>query len=178
MMGLFDFFNKTRPTPKETQENQSIRKIIDELEHLPQDQAKYLAAFAYLLGRVAHADLDISGEETRKMEEVVREMSEMNAEQAILIVQIAKSQNILFGATENYLVAREFKKLSDPKQRENLLHCLFAVAGVDDEITGIEEEEIRQIGKELGFRSNELINIRLQYRDKLSVLKNLPGKKS
>jgi uncharacterized tellurite resistance protein B-like protein len=177
-MGVFDIFSKNRPAPKEAPENQSIRKIIAELEHLPGEEAKYLAAFAYLLGRVAHADLDISDEETQKMEEVVREMSGMNADQAILIVQIAKSQNILFGATENYLVAREFKKLSDPKQRESLLHCLFAVAGVDDEITGVEEEEIRQIGKELGFRANELINIRLQYRDKLSVLKNLPGKKN
>lgn len=177
-MGVFDIFTKNRPASFEAQENQSIRKIIAELENLPADEAKYLAAFAYLLGRVAHADLNISSEETKKMEEVVREMSGLDADQSILIVQIAKSQNILFGATENYLVAREFKKLSNPKQRENLMHCLFAVAGVDEEITGTEDEEIRQIGKELGFRANEIINIRLHYRDKLSVLKNLPGKQN
>ena len=34
-------------------------------------QARYIAAFAYILGRVAHADLTISEDETGEMEQIV-----------------------------------------------------------------------------------------------------------
>ena len=173
-MGIFEFIFKKEGPPVEARENSSIRKIIEELEHFPPQDAKYIAAFAYLLGRVAHADLNISSEETQRMEDILRDFAHLAADQAILIVQIAKSQNLLFGATENYLVAREFKKISNPEQREDLLHCLFAVAGADDDITFPEEEEIRQIAKELGFQHKDFIHVRLHYRDKLSVLKKLP----
>ncbi|MDX1386139.1 MAG: TerB family tellurite resistance protein [bacterium] len=172
-MGLFDLF-KSSPPSQEVLANPSIRKIIHELEHMPQDQAKYLAAFAYILGRVAHVDLDISEEETATMEEIVSGFSEITPDLATLIVQIAKSQNILFGATDNYLVVREFKKISDPGQKEGLLHCLFAVAGADDEITSLESDEIRRISKELGLSHREFIDVRTHYLDKLSVLKNKP----
>lgn len=174
-MGILDFFGKA--TTKQTeaiQTNPSIRKIIEALDQMPEEEAKYLAAFAYILGRVAHADLDISVEETERMEEIVQGFAGVSEELVVLTVQIAKSQNILFGATDNYLVVREFKKMSDPNQRESLLHCLFSVAAADDNISSTENEEIRKIAKELGISHKEFIEIRLHYRDKLAVLKNLP----
>ncbi|NIM63068.1 MAG: hypothetical protein GTO30_15925, partial [Acidobacteria bacterium] len=61
-----------------------------------------------MLSRVAHADLDISDDETRAMEELVIETGGLPEEQAIIVVQMAKTQNLLFGGTENYLVAKEF----------------------------------------------------------------------
>lgn len=33
-----------------------LRETLEALDHLEPDRARYLAAFAYLLGRVAHAD--------------------------------------------------------------------------------------------------------------------------
>ena len=71
----------------------TVRKIVAELETMEPAKARYVAAFAYILGRVAHADLDISEVETRKMEEVIRRLGHLPEEQAILVVQIAKSQN-------------------------------------------------------------------------------------
>jgi len=173
-MGIFDFFTKKDSRSEASQENASIRKIIAELEHYPPQDAKYIAAFAYLLGRVAHSDLEISEEETREMEKIVRELAHLPEDQAILIIQIAKSQNTLFGATENYLVSREFKKMSTPQQRLDLLDCLFAVAGADDHIALNEEDEIRKIATEFGISHQELIQVRFQHRDKLAILKNLP----
>lgn len=169
-MGILDFL-KTHQAPSSPRENSSIRKIVEKIDHMPPDQAKRIAAFAYLLGRIAYSDLNISREETEKMEEIVRGIAGMDADTAVLIVQIAKSQNVLFGGTENYLVAREFRRMTEREDREKLLHCLFAVAGSDDEITGVEDNEIRQISKELGFSPQEYIQIRLYYRDKLSVFK-------
>ena len=51
---------------------------------------------------------DVSPDETRSMERIVMERGGLAEEQAILVVQIAKSQHAIFGGTEDYLVTREF----------------------------------------------------------------------
>ena len=45
----------------------TVRKIVRALEEMEPARARYVAAFAYLLGRVAHADLDISAEENERL---------------------------------------------------------------------------------------------------------------
>lgn len=151
----------------------TVRKIVAELETMHPDKARYVAAFAYILGRVAHADLDISEVETRKMEEVIRRLGHLPEEQAILVVQIAKSQNRLFGHTENFLVTREFVQVSTPEQRQELLDCLFAVSAADESITSAEEAQIRQIASELGFSHRQFVEARKVYSQHREVLKSL-----
>ena len=46
------------------------------------------------------------------MEQLVVGLSGLPEEQAILVVQIAKSQATLFGGTENFLVTGEFNKMA------------------------------------------------------------------
>ena len=149
----------------------TVRRIVSELEALPPDRARYVGAFAYILGRVAHADLDISEVETRKMETVVQELGHLPEAQAILVVQIAKSQNQLFGGTENFLVTREFRDITTEEQRIELLDCLFAVSAADDSISSAEESQIRQIASELGFSHKQYISARSAWSDKREVLK-------
>src|ERR671913_1460613 len=84
-----------------------LRATLEALDHLEPDRARFLSAFAYLLGRVAHADQHVSPEETRAMEALVREHGQLSQEQAMLVVQLAKASNLLFGGTANFLVARE-----------------------------------------------------------------------
>ena len=92
-------------------------------------------------------------------------------EQAILVVEIAKGQNRLFGGTENYLVTREFREIASDRERRDLLDCLFAVSAADDEVSAEEEAQIWQIASELGFSHEEYIDVRLAYSDKRSVLR-------
>ena len=149
----------------------SIRRISRELEQMEPERARYLAAFAYLLGRVAHADLDVSDEETRAMEEIVRSKSELPEAQAVLIIEIAKQQNRLFGHVENFLVTREFDNLADQKQKLGLLDCLFAVSAADESVSTVEDREIRQIASELRLGHRDFIRVRSRYREFLDVLK-------
>jgi len=149
----------------------TIRKITEALDQLDEDRAKFIAAFAYLLCRVARADMKISPEETRMMENIVIERGGLPEEQAIVVVQLAKTQNRLFGGTENYLVAREFKDLSNHREKLSLLDCLFAVAASHDYISAVEDNEISQIAEELRIEHPEFISIRSRYRDSLAVLK-------
>jgi len=155
-------------------ESETIRKISRALEAMETERARYLAAFAFILSRVANADLEISEEETREMERIVASWGHLPEEQAILVVQIAKTQSRLFGGTENFLVTREFRKMGSPSQKEELLHCLFAVSAADESISTVEENEIWKIADELGVTHAEYVAIRVAYRDKRAVLKTLP----
>lgn len=149
----------------------TVRRIVSELEALDADRARFVAAFAYILGRVAHADLDVSREETRAMEEIVRSIGHMPEDQAVLVVQIAKSQHRLFGGTENFLVTREFRELSTVEERQELLDCLFAVSAADESISSAEEAQIRQIASELGFTHRHFVDARVKWSEHREVLK-------
>src|SRR4029453_2167313 len=112
----------------EEQEFAPLRDTLEALDHLEPDRARFLAAFAYLLGRVAHADLQVSAEETRAMEELVREQGQLTQDQAMVVVQLAKTSNLLFGGSANFLVARQFSDLATYDQKLALMRCLFAVS--------------------------------------------------
>jgi len=152
-------------------DTETVRRIIREVDRLDPTEARYLAAFAFVLARVANSDMEISGDETLRMEIVVREIGGLKEAQAVLVVQIAKSQQLLKGGTENYLVTREFNKISNREQKERLLHCLFEVSAADDSISLVEESEVRRIAGELHFDHHEFSAIRSQYNAKRSILK-------
>lgn len=154
-------------------ETDTVRRIAAQLERLDPATAKYLAAFAYVLARIANADLEIDASETAEMERSVHEVADLEDAQAALVVQIAQSQARLLGGTENYVVTREFRRISTAEQRGRLLQCLYAVAAADGTISTAESREIASIGEELGFTRAEINSLRGAYRDKLAELRRL-----
>lgn len=150
---------------------ETVRKIVRALDELPPERARYVAAFAYLLGRVAHADLDITEDETREMERIVAERGGLPEEQAVVVVQMAKSQNRLFGGTEDYLVAREFHDIATREEKLALLECLFAVSASDASISSVEDAEIRKIADSLRLEHHDVIAVRARFREHLDVFK-------
>ncbi len=171
-MSIFDFFSQKQPARRASGDTETVRKITEALDALDPGRARYLAAFAYVLSRIARADLKITTEETRAMERLVMQHGGLPEEQAILVVQIAKHQNLLFGGTENFLVTREFNKISTQEQKLALLDCLFSVAAAADMISVAEDEEIRAVARELGLSHQDFIAIRSRYRDHLAVLRD------
>ena len=151
------------------QEIAPLRETLDALDHLEPGRARHLAAFAYLLGRVAHADQHVSPEETQAMEALVREQGQLSPDQAAVVVQLAKTSHLLFAGTANFLVAREFAQLAAYEQKLALMRCLFAVSASDDSISVAEEGEIHRIAKELKIDQPDLVRLRVEYR------KHLPG---
>jgi uncharacterized tellurite resistance protein B-like protein len=155
--------------PAETQDLAPLRETLEALDHLEPDRARYLGAFAYLLGRVAHADEHVSPEETRTMEALVKEQGELDAEQAMVVVHLAQANNLLFGGIANFIVAREFSDLSTYEQKLGLMRCLFAVAATDAAISTAEEGEIHRIASELRIDRQDLVALRVAHS------KHLPG---
>ena len=146
-----------------------LRETLEALDHLEPDQARYLAAFAYLLGRVAHADQHVSPEETRAMEALVRDQGQLSQDQAMVVVQLAKTSNRLFGGTANFLIAREFSALASDGQKLALMRCLFALSAADEAISTAEEGEIHRIATELRIERSDLVALRLAHQ------RHLPG---
>src|SRR2546427_621855 len=98
----------------------TVRRIVGELDKLDPQRARYLAAFAYVLGRVADADLQVTDVETGSMVDLIRLAGNLPEEQAILVAAIAKNQNRLFGGTENFLVTREFREIASEVERREI----------------------------------------------------------
>jgi uncharacterized tellurite resistance protein B-like protein len=147
----------------------ALRDLLDTLERLEPERARYLARFAYLLGRVAHADQQVGPEETRTMESLIQREGGLPQEQAMLVVGLAKTSNLLFGGTDNFLVAREFAADATSEQKLGLLRCLFAVSAAETDISVAEEREIARIARELRIEHADLVQLRLEYR------RHLPG---
>jgi uncharacterized tellurite resistance protein B-like protein len=156
--------------PAASAETETVRKIVEQLDHLEPERARYVAAFAYVLSRVAHADLEISADETREMERIVTRHGRLPEEQAVIVVQMAKTQSLLFGGTENFLVTREMNRIASCEDKLALLDCLFAVSAADTSISTIEDNVIRQIATELRLEHRDFISVRSRYRDRLAVL--------
>ena len=173
-MSILKFLKLDSERTYTSAETETVRKIASALDQLEPDRAKFIAAFAYLLGRVARADLIITPDETAVMERIVMQQAGLPEEQAVLVVQMAKTQNVLFGGTENFLVTREFNRIATPEQKIALLHCLFAVSAADESISTIEDNEVSQIADELRIEHRDFIAVRSRFRDYLAVLRKPP----
>ena len=157
-------------------ETETVRRIASQLDRLPPNEAKFLARFAYVLARLAHADLKIDDDEVSEMERILKDVAHLSDGEAALVVQIAKTQATALGGTENYVVTREFRSVATSEQRSQLLQCIYAVAAADGSITADESNEIMQIAAELGFTRPQANALRSQYRDKLSEFQSSESK--
>jgi uncharacterized tellurite resistance protein B-like protein len=165
-------FPEASETPRD--DAGAVRRIAEALDRMEPVRARYIAAFAYLLGRVACADREVGADETRVMEQIVGERGQLPEDQAVLVVQIAKGQNVLFGGTEDFLVAREFEQMATREQKLALLDCLFAVSAADRSVTVVEDNEISRIAQTLKLEHADLVRARLAYKEYLRVLQR-PG---
>jgi uncharacterized tellurite resistance protein B-like protein len=171
-MSIRDWFHSLQSAPAESRgDTDTVRRIVSELDKLDPKRARHLAAFAYVLSRVAAADLHVSTAETTRMVELLRQIGRLPEAQAILVVEIAKSQSRLFGGTENFLVTREFRDIASDAERRELIECLFAVAEAEAGISAEEEAQVRQIAGEVGMPDDEYLKIRLAHSGKRTVFR-------
>jgi uncharacterized tellurite resistance protein B-like protein len=160
---------------REPEPTSPLREVVNALDRLEADRARHLARFAYLLGRVAHADRHVSADETTAMERLVREEGKLTDDQAVLVVGLAKTSNLLFGGTADFEVAREFAESADYDEKLALARCLFAVAATDASISMAEETEIHRILNQLKIQPHDLTALRIAHRTYLPGLSAGPN---
>ena len=157
----------------DTNDTETVRRIAGQLDALPVDRARYLAAFAYILMRAAAADMDISDVESRAIEGLVGEYGGLPEAQAVLVTQIARNQSLLYSGTEDYLVTRQFRDLSTEEDRVALLRCCYLVGAADDTITSEESDTLQEIARELDLGREAVNAIRNEFAPKLSAIQAL-----
>ena len=174
-MSILKFLGLERPDSQLEDagtDTETVQRILAELDSLEPDRARYLAAFSYVLGRIAHADQHINDKELDLMTHMVQELGHLSKTQALLVVQISKNQTELFGATEDFLVTRQFREIATDVQWRELLDCVFAISAADDSISAVEENRIRQIASELGIAHDVYVSARAAYTEKRDVIRS------
>jgi len=161
-----------RPLPELTAESlpgetQSVHMIAAALSGLPPARARYVAAFAYLLGRAANANLEVTDAERKEMADIAGQAG-LDAETAKLVMDMSSTLSGEFGATEDFLVTREFKAISTIEERHRLIRACFLVMAADDEIDATEAWLVNRVAEELDVERADLNRIREEFHDKLS----------
>jgi uncharacterized tellurite resistance protein B-like protein len=160
------------PAPSTPQgDTATVRRIVGQLEALPPDRARLLAGAAYVVSRAANADMTITADEVALMEQMLVERLGVSEAEAVIVVEIARQQAFMFGSTEDYLVTREFKRVSTPEQRLGVLRACFQVAAANDEISSPESAVLNQIASELDIEPADFDTVRSQHREQLSVVR-------
>ena len=162
-----------RPFPTDPRDTETVRRIAGQLDALPVDRARYLAAFAYILTRAAAADMDISHTESQAIEELVAEHGNLPEAQAVLVAQIARNQSLLYSGTEDYLVTRQFHELASDADRLALLRCCYIVGAADETITAEESSTLQQIARELDVDRDAVNGIRNEFAPKLAAIQRM-----
>lgn len=161
----------TAPPPETVPgETDTVRRIVASLEAMPADQARFLAGFAYVLSRAAEADMQISAEETGTMEKIVVQYGGLTEAQAVIVVEIAKTQARLHGGTEDFLVTREFARLATEDQRLAAMRCCFLVGAVDSSISAEESAILSEIANELHLNDEQIARIRGEFTDQFAAV--------
>lgn len=151
-------------------EPEVLDTIAAALDHLDGRRARYLSAFAYLLGRVALADHSVTDAERDLMLRLVSQEGPLPGDEAAVVVRLAVDEFRRVGGTHNLMVAREFAVLATPEERLGLLRCLFALSAADEAVLVREDNEIRQISRELKIEHADFIRARGEVREHLAVL--------
>ena len=153
-----------------------LEEIEQALSDLDPDRARFIACFAYILGRVARADHQITPDESAGMERMVGERAGLSPTQAGLVVKIATAHGVRHGGTEDFLVTREFARIANREQRLALLDCLFELSSADRSIVILEDNEVRRIASELKLEHADFISARTAYLQHLKVLDRNRGR--
>jgi uncharacterized tellurite resistance protein B-like protein len=141
-----------------------VADVAGQLEDQPPDLARYLAAFACVLARVAHADLHIAEAEMAVMRRRVARCAELSDPEAALVVELAARQSQSLTSDEKRAVTRVFRTLATSAQCTEALFCLYAVAAADGRVSEEESTEIEAVADELGVQRARGSGLRLDRR--------------
>jgi uncharacterized tellurite resistance protein B-like protein len=125
------------------------------------------------MSRAAAADFHISDEESALMERFAIQFGGLDEAQAVLVIQMAKLQARVHGATEDFVVTREFRDISTMEQRVALLRCCFAIGAEDGTITAEEASTVNEIARELDVERDVVNAVRSEFHEQLSAVQAL-----
>lgn len=169
---LKNLFGQSAKSDEDPAHSSDLRAVEAALAGVEPAQAKLLSGFALLLARVAHIDFNVSESEKKRIQEMLIRYSHLNEQQAQTVLTIALDRAARH-SVEEHIVIRQINAVADRERRKDIIRALFHVAS-DADITEKESEEIFVIAKALLFSRQEYIELRSEFREHLTILKNMP----
>lgn len=154
-------------------ETATVRRIVAKLEAMPAEQARFIASAAYTLARAANADLEISADETAAIEAALQTKGALDEPTAVLVTEMAKLQAKTVGGTEDYVVTREFRNLTNETQRLEVLRACYVIAAASGSISAEENAVVNEIGRELDLDPAAVNAVRADFLDRLSAVQEV-----
>jgi uncharacterized tellurite resistance protein B-like protein len=154
----------------DAEQDDALGHVARALGEMERAEARYVAAFAYLLSRAAHADHHLSDAEREEIERLIVERADLAPERARLVTEMVTAQSMRLRGTQDFPVSLEFARIATAAQKRALVDCMFAVSAADQSIITAEDNEIRRVASEIGLEHGDFVTIRGRYRDRLAVL--------
>jgi uncharacterized tellurite resistance protein B-like protein len=173
-VSLFRFLGLAMTADPAEREPESLRELGARLSALPPEDARFIAAFAYLLARVAGADLRMENGEREIIADRLGSLAGLERERARILADAAIAAATTHSASDDHLVARSYREMATDDERQLLVRCLYAVAAADSNITTPEDNEIFEIATEIGMGRNDVVALRAEFKEHLAVLRALP----
>lgn len=155
----------------------SLAEIAAQLDALPAEEARFVAAFSYLLARIAGADLRTDDAERDAIAHHLMTFAEIDAERARLLADTAIRAAATYSPSDDHLVARAFRDMTEEPERIRLLRCLYAVAAADENVSTQEDNEIFEVARAIGVRRTSVVAVRLEFKEYIGAMKALPSER-
>ncbi len=167
-MGILDWLGLRQEdqAPRQHGGQETVDRVAGALEGLTVGEARYLAAFAWLLSSVAYADGSVTADEEARMQRILRDFSTLTHEQAERVLLLAGFENFNAGADHLEAVCAVFTEMADDARKaDDLVGCLYAVASADEVVAHSEEALIARIARHLGVDEEHLAKVQRAYAD-------------
>lgn len=171
-MSLLEFLGLSRAAAGQPAATPLGAAIQRELKNVAPERLERIAAYAGLLVRVAHADVDVSDTERDKLVEIIAEHAGLTPQEAAAVGTLVIRQATELEGIEYALLTRAVNEFADVAEKQRLIDCLYAVATADEEVSVAEDDVIRAVARALMLSHGQLIAIRQRYREKLEVLRS------
>ena len=176
-MSLLRFLGIGGASRNRESEPVSLAEIGAQLDALPPEEARFVAAFSYLLARVAAADLRTDDVERDSIANRLESFADIDHDLAGILADTAIQAVTAHEASDDHLVARAFREMTEKPERIRLLRCLYAVAAADKNISTVEDNEIHEVAQAIGVGHPDVVNLRLEFKKYLGTLKPLPSER-
>lgn len=173
-MSLLRFLGLGANSAGRDAEPTSLVELGRHLEGLPAEDARFVAAFAYILARIAGVDLRTDDVERTEIARHLESFGQIEPSQAQLLAATAVQIADAHSASDDHLVARAFREITKTPERLRLLRCLYAVAAADETISTQEDNEIFEVAAEIGVAREQVVALRFEFKRYLGSMKTLP----
>ncbi len=154
-----------------SEENPFAAALRPHLKSVSAERLDYLTGFAGQLTRVAYADDEVSEAEAAVISKLLVEHGGLREDETRVVIDLLTLKLEELRGCDDYRLNRAVGAHATMEEKEQLVDLLFAVASADDQVSNVEDQEIRLIGNALDIPIERFMDIRTRYRDKLEVLR-------